>query len=264
MNEFTFSIVSHGHGALLHALLNDLNNQPEMLGSSVIITLNVHEALSVKRWDRLNITVLHNERPKGFGANHNAAFEKCSTRWFVILNPDLRLVSEETFTNLMRVAAGIQNLGAIAPTIVNPSGLIEDSVRCNLTPISLFRRIIFADRSFITPRQPAAVGAPFYWLAGMCIMFNSAAYRAVGGFDERFFLYGEDYDISARLYDAGYKLAVDQNVVVCHDAQRDSHRSLMHLRRHVESLLRIWLSKIFWRVTFGGPFSFSATKNRKN
>ena len=251
MSRFTFSIVSHGHGALLHALLHDLDAQPTLAGAPVIVTLNIPEAFDPTRWPRLAITVLRNTTPKGFGANHNAAFAECRTRWFIILNPDLRLVAAEPFSTLAETAVKVPALGAIAPAIVNAAGVPEDAVRANLTPWSLVRRRLLGDRAPVDPNQPARAGAPFYWLAGMCVMFDAAAYRAIAGFDERFFLYGEDYDISARLYDAGYALAVDQRVAVRHDAQRDSHRSFKHLRWHLGSILRIWASPVFWRMTLG-------------
>jgi N-acetylglucosaminyl-diphospho-decaprenol L-rhamnosyltransferase len=251
MSPFTFSIVSHGHGALLHALLSDLDAEPTLAGAPVTVTLNTPEDFDVARWPHLTITVLRNAVPKGFGANHNAAFGECRTRWFVILNPDLRLVGEEPFTALAGTAAAEPGLGAISPQIVNIEGQAEDAVRANLTPWSLVRRRLLGDRTPVDPNKPARAGAPFYWLAGMCVMFDAAAYRAIGGFDERFFLYGEDYDISARLYAAGHALAVDRRVAVCHDARRDSHRSFKHLRWHLGSILRIWASPVFWRITLG-------------
>ena len=91
-------------------------------------------------------------------------------------------------------------------------------------------------------------GRPFYWLAGMFLMVRAAAFTAVGGFDERYFLYCEDYDLSARLFNAGYPIAQVQAARAVHDAQRDSHRSLRHLKLHVVSLLKVWTSVAFWRV----------------
>jgi N-acetylglucosaminyl-diphospho-decaprenol L-rhamnosyltransferase len=91
---------------------------------------------------------------------------------------------------------------------------------------------------------------PFRWLAGMCLMINSSAFKAIGGFDERHFLYCEDYDLCARLYVSGHKLLLDRRCRVVHDAQRGSHRSRRHLYLHVSSLVRVWTSRAFWHVVF--------------
>jgi N-acetylglucosaminyl-diphospho-decaprenol L-rhamnosyltransferase len=262
VSNFTFSIVSHGHGTLLHKLLSDLNAQPTLKGARVLVTLNIPESFDASQWSKLAINVVRNKEPKGFGENHNAAFAQSNTRWFVILNPDLRLISDDPFTNLERTSAQIADLGAIAPAIVNPSGAREDAVRHNITPWSLIRRRLLGDRAAVNPERAARGDAPFFWLAGMCIMFDAMAYRAIGGFDERFFLYGEDYDICARLYAAGYALAVDDQVAVCHEAQRDSHRSFRHFRRHLSSILRIWTSSIFWRITFGRKCFLATSPSR--
>jgi GT2 family glycosyltransferase len=92
-------------------------------------------------------------------------------------------------------------------------------------------------------------GQPFYWLAGMFLLARADAFQAVGGFDERFFLYCEDYDLCARFYGAGYALASVPAASAVHDAQRDSHRAFKYLRWHVGSLLKVWTSRAFWRVT---------------
>lgn len=52
-------------------------------------------------------------------------------------------------------------------------------------------------------RHSTGSGGEVQWLDGACLMVDSAAFRAVGGFDEDFFLYWEDVDISARLRHRG-------------------------------------------------------------
>jgi len=245
----TLSIVSHGHGPLLAGLLGDLDRHGGPVPWKIILTLNLDsEAFRAEDWPRLDIAVVRNETPKGFGANHNAAFERCDTPWFAVLNPDLRL-PENPFPRLLERAARTPRLGAIAPRIVDSAGRPEDSVRENLTPWSLLRRKF-------TPaagRADADAGdGRFFWIAGMFIMSPAAAYRQVGGFDERFFLYCEDYDLCARLRRAGFTLAVEHGVVSVHDAQRDSHRSRLHLKWHLASLLKVWTSSTFWWITLRG------------
>lgn len=248
--DLTLSVVSHGHGRMLTSLLGDLNEQATLAGTKVVVTLNIAEELSVGAYANLRIVVIRNSVPKGFGANHNAAFVHCTTRWFAILNPDLRIDEVEPFSSLIRVAATIRKVGVLAPGIVASSGEIEDAVRTNLTPLSLLLRRA-GHRGVVTPDVPTRHGQAFYWLAGMCLMFDAVAYRQVDGFNERFFLYCEDYEICARLYANGYALAVDRQSKIVHDAQRDSHRSVKNLVWHLTSLLRVWTSASFWSVTLG-------------
>jgi len=242
----TLSIVSHGHGPMLTGLLGDLARHNGSPPWKLVLTLNLHdEVFQTEDWPQLDITVIRNATPKGFGANHNAAFARCNTPWFAVLNPDLRL-PDNPFPRLLERATSVPKLGVIAPRIVDSKGHTEDSVRENLTPLSLVIRKF----------NPAAGRADasknsghFFWIAGMFMMFPTEAYRQVGGFDERFFLYCEDYDLCARLRRDGFRLAVEPDVVSVHDAQRDSHRSRRHLQLHLTSLFKVWTSSAYWWVT---------------
>lgn len=249
----TLSVVSHGHGALLWRLLDDLQHHPSLRGARVIVTLNVPEDFNRARWPGLDLLVLRNEQPQGFGANHNAAFRQATGRWFGVLNPDLRL-PDDPFPTLLAAAGAQARPGLVAPRIVDPEGRDEDSVRANLTPWSLLRRRFDPGAGRVS--VAADGGAPvFFWLAGMFLLFSVDAYRRISGFDERFFLYCEDYDICARLRLAGADIAIVPGATVVHEAQRDSRRSSRHLRWHLASLARVWTSPVFWRVTLGVPFS---------
>jgi GT2 family glycosyltransferase len=87
-------------------------------------------------------------------------------------------------------------------------------------------------------------------LSVSAVMFMRAraqALRQVGGFDARFFMYGEDADLCARLMLAGWQIRHASQVTVLHHWQRGSRRAWQHLRWHAGSLLRMWRGSTFWR-----------------
>lgn len=247
-------MVSHGHGRLLAALLRDLAALERAPTLQVIVTLNLlDEPFDSSAFPHLRIDVIRNQRPKGFGANHNAAFAQKDedAAWFAVLNPDLRL-PEDPFAALLKFAGERPDCGLLAPRVLNPDGEPEDAVRGNLTVSSLVRRTL-GQREAAEATGVATKGSPFYWLAGMFLFFRAEAYRKAEGFDERFFMYCEDYDLCARLYLDGSGLATVSDCFVIHDAQRRSHRSARFLGWHVRSLIRVWTSLPFWRVAIAGP-----------
>jgi GT2 family glycosyltransferase len=249
----TLSVVSHGHGPLLHRLLRDLCSQEGIEHCLIAVTLNIEsEQLDLTEYAQLQVKLIRNASPKGFGANHNAAFEHCQTPQFVVVNPDIRLPDRTALRRLLQ-SGGTARVGLRAPVVTNSAGLREDSVRGHLTPWSLIKRALGRDRAPLRLTIPAEKGSPFFWLAGMFMVLDSQAFRAVGGFDERFFLYCEDYDLCARLYLSDYSVVLDETVSVIHDAQRDSHRSAKHLRWHLGSLIKVWTSSAFWRVLLHRP-----------
>jgi N-acetylglucosaminyl-diphospho-decaprenol L-rhamnosyltransferase len=244
--DLTLSIVSHGHGPLVHRLLGDLNSLPSLQGARVLLTLNIPEDLgSLGDYGHLHIEVLVNEKPRGFGENHNQAFARCRTGLFVVLNPDLRIL-QDPFPALAGALAADAGIALVAPLVANSTGQVEDSVRNNLTPWSLVARRVGLEPA---RGKDLAASRGFYWLAGMFMLFRAEAYRAIGGFDTRFFLYCEDYDICVRLRLSGRTIMLVPGVQVVHDAQRDSHRSFRHLRWHLSSLFKVWTSPAFWRWT---------------
>ena len=254
MSTATISIVSHGHGPLLHEVLKDLTRQSLRDRLTVIVTLNLaDEPFDLAAYPELRIIVQRNATPKGFGANHNAAFAVCCDPWFLVVNPDVRVPDPGALerlvgTRLDEVPIGTRP-GIVTPRIVNSAGGREDAVRPNLTLPSLVARVVGRRVEPLSATQTGP-GRPFFWVAGMFVAAWSEAFREIGGFDGRFFLYCEDYDLSARMYLAGRSIIVRDDVQVVHDAQRDSHRSRRHLKWHIQSLLKVWLSTAFWRIVF--------------
>jgi len=243
----TISIVSHGQAAMVSSLLGNLANQVGAACCRYVVTLNIPESVELVVPAALSdVVILRNATPKGFGENHNAAFEHCIGDWFLVLNPDLTFHQPDTLLTLL-AATPTSVDGVLAPQIVDQNGRLADAVRSNLTPWSLLLRILKRDVGRRLSEEGAGSGR-FYWFSGMCLVVSATAYRAVGGFDERFFLYCEDYDLCARLYLAGYHLRSISGVRVEHRAQRDSHRKLRWLLWHIQSLMRVWCSPVVWRV----------------
>lgn len=232
----TISIVSHEQIALVDRLLADLAALRSSASLEIIVTLNTAEPVP-PQWASyaLPLSLLHNVEPKGFAANHNAAFRLARGRWFCVLNPDIRLPQDPfpvLLVELQRQAAAL-----VAPVVLNSSGAIEDSVRRFPTAGSLVRKLFGGDDG----RYRFVQGdAPFLadWVAGMFMLFDSEAFRAVGGFDEGFHLYYEDVDICARLWKAGYKVALHPGVSVVHEAQRTSRKSPRYMAWHLSSMAR--------------------------
>lgn len=234
-HPITISIVSHGQLALVLPLLEQLDRYSRAVIDKVLLTLNIPEAdlLAGRSWD-FEVERIENASPKGFGANHNQAFERCGTEWFLVLNPDIRFDSDVLSPLLAQAAA---DAGLLTPRILEPGKTEPEPHRALLTPLEIVGR---KKPGYVRPTVPA-------WIPGLFMLFRSEAYRQVGGFDEKFFMYGEDFDICARTRLAGWKLQVGENLLARHDAQRESHRSRKYLYWHVTSLLKVWLSASFWR-----------------
>lgn len=232
------SVVSHGHGPHVEALLRDLAAHCAADVSRVVLTLNLTEPglqrlVASTDWP-FAITVLENPAPRSFGFNHNQAFARVDTPLFCVMNPDLRLQSNPF--PVLRSALTSADAGCAYPVQLDANGQRQDFERALPTPWSLFRRV------GLGRRRSDGVD----WVNGAFMLFKTEVYRQLGGFDERYRLYCEDVDICIRLQLQGYRLK-PAPVNVVHLAQRATGRRLRHSIWHVQSMLRLWCSAAYWR-----------------
>ena len=215
-------------------LVGQLLAFPEV--AQIILTLNVPESVALP--DDARLTVIGNAKPRGFGANHNAAFACCTQTFFCPLNPDIEF--DRNPFPVLSAALADDRVALVAPLVKSPDGKIEDSMRRFPTPASLLMKALGRSDGRYVVREGQAEFAP-EWVAGMFMLFRSRDFHDLGGFDERFFLYYEDVDICVRAWQKGMKILACPKVSVIHDARRDSRRSLRHLRWHLGSMVRfLW------------------------
>jgi GT2 family glycosyltransferase len=234
--DITVSVVSHRQNALVNQVVADLHRHCAD-GIHIVITENVPDGTPFRAHGATDI--IRNARPKGFGANHNAAFARCNTPYFCILNPDIR-INHDPFPSLVEALAR-PGAAVAGPLVRDPSGRIEDSARRFPTPGILVRKV-FASRAL--PDYPADHGVvDVDWLAGMSMLFRAESYRRVSGFDESYFLYYEDVDICRRIRAAGYRVVYQPAAEVIHDARRGSRRDPALAWQHALSAMRFFLTK---------------------
>lgn len=243
--EVSISIVSHLQAEMIVTLLKDLERYCHGWPLEVILTINTPEYLPFSEADfSFPLLIQQNPEQKGFAANHNQAFALSRGQFFFVVNPDIRLTSNP-FPELRTFFADPM-VGVVAPLVRAPDGCIEDSARRFPTPLMILCRILGWHKGLDYPDQGQVIFPD--WVGGMALLFPRAVFAKLGGFDVRYFLYYEDVDICARIRLLGYQVLQCPQVQVIHDAQRHSHRSFRYLRWHLRSMLRFFLSSVYWRV----------------
>ncbi len=234
INQITLSIVSHGQASLIRMLLADLSELSHK-NFEVIVTINLPEDESAYFGYPFPVRIIRNAIPKGFGANHNSAFNQASGNWFAVVNPDIRIRS----LDLQALLSPFQchTVAAVAPVVLSGDGSVEDSARRFPTLLRFAKRVLLRQRNgdYMVETSPY----PVDWVAGMFVVFRRDFYQKIGGFDDRrFFMYFEDADICRRFRINGWKVIVNPYVQVIHVAQRASRRNLKHMRWHALSAFR--------------------------
>lgn len=244
------SVVSHGQWPMVADLLADLQRYCRETPLYVTVILNIPEWHSFGSTDySFPVDLISNSQPRGFSANHNAAFrhgrQNKPCDYFCVVNPDVRL-NDNVFPHLLAAYRDAVKIGLVAPLVLDPSGHIEDSVRPFPRPYTPVLRALGIRRAPVATR-PSDRSQPD-WVAGMFMLFPAHAFEQVGGFDERYFLYYEDVDLCARLRLAGLRVLVEPATAVVHAARRDSHRKLRYLFWHIRSAWRFFISPVYWRL----------------
>lgn len=239
----TVSVVSHGHGAQILQLMRKLETHCLECVGQVILTINVPEprlfnAVNSQAW-AFKLTITQNNVPKGFGANHNAAFRQSRFEYFCVLNPDIDF-DRDPFPDLI-THAGQAITGCAFPVQLNEVGQMQDYARRLPTPPALVARYLGRKNVIQAFDKPE-------WVNGAFMLFPAKVFDKIGGFDERYFMYCEDVDICLRLQLAGFKLSQSDAVVV-HAAQRNTRVNFRHFAWHIVSLIRLWSSVAYWEFS---------------
>lgn len=243
-------IVSFNTRALLRRCLASAGAASAALAVQVIVVDNAsHDGSADMVAQEFPAVLLLRSRVNlGFAAANNRALERASGRYAVLLNPDAELAPDA-----LRLALRFmdqQPAAALAGgRLFDPQGRDQPSARCFpsllnelLTLSGLAARYPRSrlcgrfDRTWADPATPAEVD----WVPGAFAIIRSSALRAVGAFDERFFLYYEEVDLCRRLRRAGWQVWYRPEVEVRHLGGA-SAASLPQLERSADGAqLTLW------------------------
>ncbi|MCV6985316.1 glycosyltransferase family 2 protein [Mycobacterium shinjukuense] len=162
--------------------------------------------------------------------------------WVIVANPDVQW-GPGSIDALLEAAARWPRAGALGPLIRDPDGSVYPSAR-HLP--SLVRGGMHALLGPVWPGNPWTLAyrqerlepseRPVGWLSGSCLLVRRSAFREVGGFDERYFMYMEDVDLGDRLGKAGWQSVYVPTAEVLHHKGHSTGRDpASHLAAHHKS-----------------------------
>lgn len=197
------------------------------------------------------IHVIKASRNRGFGAGHNLAIKKITSSYHFIVNPDIFIPNSAQIKNLILF---IQQSRAVlvAPKITFPNGEIQPLIKRNPTVFDMGIR--FLAPNFNVRRQRHFVyldeGYDHQFEAsnfpGSFLLLDTVALKDVGGFDERYFLYMEDSDLSRSLSLKGKTLYTPSATIV-HDWQRANKGSFKGIFEMIKSMVK-YFNKWGWQL----------------
>jgi GT2 family glycosyltransferase len=217
------AIVSYGTREELRACLSALASEPR---HDVIVVDNASPdgSAAMVRAEFPWVQLLENDENRGYGAAANQGFAASAADYLVLLNADV-VPQPGALANLVQYLDDHPRAAIAAPRLLNPDGTAQPSCYPFLTPghvlvvmsglNSLLSRLFPRAHRHLGTSPQASTGR-VSWVKGAALAIRASAFDEVAGFDESFFLYGEEHDLCYRLAQAGWETHFTTGAAMIH------------------------------------------------
>lgn len=247
-------IVNHNVRCFLEQCLLSVRRGAEDIRHEVIVVDNASrdDSRSYLPERFPEVRFVWNEMNSGFGRACNQGTALSSGEYILYLNPDT-IVSEDCLRRCLEHLGGHPSAGALGVRMHDGSGrYLRESKRSYPSPTTAFLKLsglssLFPESPFFARydlgNRDAYASCRADVLAGAFMLVRREALQAAGGFDERFFMYGEDIDLSWRLRLAGYTNLYFAEVPILHFKGESHRRDSLHHVRHFYGAMVVFVRK---------------------
>jgi GT2 family glycosyltransferase len=252
--DLSIIIVNYNVKEFLQNLVHSIYKAAQNLQYEIIVVDNASSDGSVEFISQKlpDVKLIVNTRNVGFGKANNQGLKIARGKYFLIINPD-SIVSEDTFTKMISFYENNSSVGLAGCKILNPDGTLQLACRrsfpgpwtsfCKVTGLStLFPHSkLFAgyNLTYKDENKSYEVDA----ISGSFMMMKREVYDKVGGFDEDFFMYGEDLDLCYRIQKAGYKVFYVHETQIIHYKGESTRRSSLDETRFFYDAMHLFVRK---------------------
>jgi len=200
------------------------------------------------------VIYISNPSNPGFGASHNKAIDLAKTKnskWHFIINPDTHFEGD-VITPMIRFMEEHPNVGMMMPQVLNNDGTIQFLPKLLPNILWIIRRKLHKldprHQNFISKYELRIVPEDKIYnsplLSGCFNLMRLEAIEKVGGYDDNFFMYFEDFDLSRRMH-AQYQTIYFPKVAVYHGYEGGANKNLKLFRIFITSGF-IYFNKWGW------------------
>ncbi|MGT0246940.1 glycosyltransferase family 2 protein [Burkholderia pyrrocinia] len=193
----------------------------------------------------------------GYGRGHNLAIAGAGSEHHLILNPDIDL-DENALVHALSFMNDRPDVGLLTPYIADEKGGIQYLCRRSPAMFDLLVRGFFPahwkarfverlaryEMRDVINDHDVVEDPPI--VSGCFMLFRTEVLKKLGGFDPRYFLYFEDYDLSLRTHDVA-RVAYVPSVRVIHHGGGASRKGFAHIRMFAASAFKFY-NRFGWRL----------------
>lgn len=199
-----------------------------------------------------SVEYIFNNANLGFGSGHNVALRKIldTSNYHLVLNPDVKF-NTEIISKIIDHMESNPEIGLLMPKIFYPDG--ETQYVCKLIPTSfdlIFKRFLPASlfKSRLNKFQLKFTGydreMDVPYLSGCFMFLRVKALKEIGLFDERFFMYPEDIDLTRRMH-RKYRTVFYPEISIVHVHEQGSYQNYRLLWIHISNMIK-YFNKWGW------------------
>ncbi len=239
--ELSINLVNWNGGALLSRAVESILAFPPSVDYEVVVIDNAStdDSITLLRSSqafkllekRKRFRIVDNQENRGFGPANNQGFALTSAPLVFLLNPDA-VVTSGSIDLLIQTLHSDEKTAAVGPRILNPDGSLQVSVWHN--PPAAWNIVLSSLKlySLLPQKVRGELLLGGHWdhnriravpmLGGAALLIRRSVIDAVGGFDERFHMYGEDHEWCLRIRQAGWLLMFQPHATVIHQGAHSS------------------------------------------
>lgn len=199
------------------------------------------------------VIFIGNQENVGYAKANNQGWRQAKGEIVLFLNPDT-IISEESLKQSIEVFEEYDDVGAVGVRMVDGSGeYLPESKRGLPTPAASFYKLTGLIHLFPTSETIAQYymghlnskkNFEVFVLAGAYMMVRKNVLEKTGGFDEQFFMYGEDVDLSYRIQRAGYKNVYIGKTSIIHFKGESTKKDIKQIKQFYNAM-RLFAKKHF-------------------
>lgn len=188
------------------------------------------------------VELIINTENRGFGAGHNVVLGRLESKYHAVINPDIS-VTEDVVSKIAAFLEENEDIGLVSPRICFPDGreqilgkrnprlryLAASRLRNDGKPGALLREYAMLDCDHTKPFDIENA-------TGCFMMLRTELFKKLGGFDERYFMYFEDCDLT-RIVRQSSRAVFYPDATVYHVWGRDSKKNMRLMAVQVKSML---------------------------
>lgn len=202
-----------------------------------------------------SVEYIYTNENVGFGAGHNMSFRKSieeGVKYHLVLNPDISF-DENVLKALLKKMEENSEIGLIMPKILNTDGSVQFLPKLLPTPFNLLIRICSPLRKIFHTKNKEytlenyierEINVPI--ISGCFSLFRVEALEKVGLYDELFFMYFEDFDLSRRIH-SKFKTIYYPSVSIIHGYDRGATKNFKLFKYFIKSAI-IYFNKWGWFI----------------